>query len=423
VTTFSEPVQSTSAGFLKWLTPRRLRAQAIVVALCLWGVCAVDYATPGLFDRAGNIKFQDFLPIFISARLIARHRSAALYDYALEQREVEQITGRSTSVRVPNFYGPQVGLLFVPLATLPFLTAASVWVALSLLIYFVCVFAVLKRCPSLAAHSGLVWLSAIAFPPLFHLFVRAQLSALPLACFTAASLAFHSRKPLLAGVALGLLMLKPQFLVALPLIFLLARSWSSLAGLLLSAAAQLGVARICFGPGVMHGYFDMLLHPARWIATAELTLAPIQMHSLRSFWSLLVPWPSIALLLYVLSSLFVIAFATSIWNSKRPLPVRFSALVLAAVLTNPHLLVYDLLVLAVVILLLADYALSHQQERTSPPIRVLTYMAFLLPLFGPLARWTHIQLSVIAFTVLLWILWRSRADFTQPVAEFSSSCA
>ena len=169
----------------------------------------------------------------------------------------------------------------------------------------------------------------------------------------------------------------------------------------------------------MHGYFDMLFHPARWIATAELVLAPIQMHSLRSFWSLLVPWPSIALLLYALSSLVVIVFATSIWSSKRPLPVRFSALVLAAVLTNPHLFVYDLLVLAVVILLLADYALSHQEARTSPPIRVLTYMVFLLPLFGPLALWTHIQLSVIAFTVLLWILWRSRADCAQPVAEFS----
>ena len=59
-----------------WLTPRRIRAQAIVLALCLWGVCAVDYATPGIFDRAGNIKFQDFIQFPISARLIAQGRAS-----------------------------------------------------------------------------------------------------------------------------------------------------------------------------------------------------------------------------------------------------------------------------------------------------------------------------------------------------------
>ena len=56
--------------------PHRLRAQAIVLAVCLWSVCAVDFATPGLFDRAGNIKFQDFLPDYVSAQLIAHGRSS-----------------------------------------------------------------------------------------------------------------------------------------------------------------------------------------------------------------------------------------------------------------------------------------------------------------------------------------------------------
>ena len=62
----------------KWLKPSRIRAQAIVLALCVWGVCAVDFATPGLFDRAGNIKFQDFLPSYVAARLIAQGRATEL---------------------------------------------------------------------------------------------------------------------------------------------------------------------------------------------------------------------------------------------------------------------------------------------------------------------------------------------------------
>jgi alpha-1,2-mannosyltransferase len=423
VTPPAESAPSRLSGFMRWLNPRRLGAQAIVVAVCLWGVCLVDFATPGLFDRAGNIKFQDFLPVYISARLIAQHRSSKLYDQSLQQYEVEQIVGHSTPVRVPYFYGPQVGLLFVPIAMLSFLAAASVWAAVSLAFYFLCVYVLWKRCPTLAAHAGLVWLSAIAFPPLFHFFVRAQLSVLSLACFTATWLAFRSRKPLLAGVALGFLAFKPQFLVAIPLVFLLARSWTALGGLLLSAAAQLGIARICFGPALMHGYFDMLLHPARWIAAAELPLAPIQMHSLRSFWSLLIPVPAIALPLYVLTSVVAIGFAASLWRSHLSLSLRFSALTLAAILTNPHLFVYDLLVLAPVILLVADYALSHEQAPISPYLRVLAYLAVFLPLFGPLARWTHIQFSVIAFIALLWILWRSRAEDGDAIAAFTSVSA
>ena len=34
---------------------QRIRAMAIILVFCLWSVCLVDYAKPGIFDRAGNI--------------------------------------------------------------------------------------------------------------------------------------------------------------------------------------------------------------------------------------------------------------------------------------------------------------------------------------------------------------------------------
>jgi len=36
----------------------------------------------------------------------------------------------------------------------------------------------------------------------------------------------------------------------------------------------------------------------------------------------------------------------------------------------------------------------------------LLYLSFLLPLFGPLAHWTHLQLSVVVFVAIMWILHR-----------------
>src|SRR5262249_31592839 len=110
--------------------------------------------------------------------------------------------------------------------------------------------------------------------------------------------------------------------------------------------------------------------------------------------------------LYLLSSIAVMWMAAAIWKSEAPPNLRFSGLVLAAVLVNPHIYIYDLLVLAPVLLLLTDWTLQNNPHRFAPALAISLYFTFLLPLFGPLAFWTHLQISVPAFTALLWILWR-----------------
>ncbi|HET9307116.1 MAG TPA: glycosyltransferase family 87 protein [Candidatus Sulfotelmatobacter sp.] len=403
--------------FARWLTLRRLRAQATVLALCLWGVCAVDFATPELFDRAGNVKFQDFLPFYISAQLIAQHRAVELYDSQTTQREMLAIVRDPTRVRLTYLYGPQVGLLFLPLAKLSFSAAARIWVSISVLIYAACIYALWRCCSNLRAYPGTVAIAALAFPPLFHFFVRGQFSPIILTCFVAAFLALRANRPWLAGIAFGCLILKPPFLVAIPLIMLLAQAWKISAALIASAAAQLALTRLYFGHEVMLSYLDLFQHPSRWLAEAELNLAPIQMHSLRSFWSLLISPPAAALVLYLLCSIAGIAIAVAIWKSPLPLPLRFSALTFAAVLVDPHLFIYDVLVLAPALLPLADWTLVNEHHVLTPPLRVLAYLAFILPLFGPISRWTHLQLSVVVFAALLWTLHRVTAGHKLALTE------
>jgi hypothetical protein len=412
----AQPAPASIASLAAWLTPNRIRAQAIVLAFCLWSVGVIDFATPGLLDRAGNIKFQDFLPQYISAQLIAQGRATELYNEQVTAAATQAVVHQPIHVRLPNLYGPQLGLLFLPLSRFPFPAAALIWATASLLIFVGCVYLMWRSCSSLRSHAGTVALCAIAFPPLFHFFVRAQTSALLLACFTLAFFAFRADRGWLAGIALGFLIFKPQFLVAIPLVLLLSQAWKPLSGLVASAAAQLLFARIYFGPTVMRAYFDTLRHLSQTINASELSLAPIQMHSLRSFCTLLIPSAEIALALYILSSIAVIAMAAVIWKSSVPLALRFSALTLAAVLVNPHLFVYDLLVLAPALLLLLDWTLSNGQPSSSAPLPLLLYLAYVLPLLGPLSRWTHIQLSVPAFAALLWILWRHTLTPTHTLA-------
>jgi alpha-1,2-mannosyltransferase len=404
-----------------WLTPRRIRAHAIVLAACLWGVCAVDYARPGIFDRAGNIKFQDFIQFPIAARLIAQGRASELYDDRVLADGIRATVGRETGVYLQYLYGPQVALPFIPLLRLSFLVQAGIWVTVSVLIYFGCVYLLWRGCSGLRPYPALVSVCALAYPPLFHFFVRGQLSAVVLVCFTGACLAFLAGRDWLTGIALGFLVFKPQFLVAIPLVLLLAQAWKMFAGLAVSAAAQLAFICLYFGSAVMHPYLGRLLHSAGQPGTTELMFSPIQMHSLRTFWALLIPWSHGVWALYILSSLAVVVMAASVWKSSAPRALRFSALVLAAVLVNPHLYIYDLLALVPALLLLADWALNNSQDTAAPALRLLLYLAFVLPLFGPLSRWTHVQLSVPVFVALLWTLWRHAVTTSHKVASNESA--
>jgi hypothetical protein len=91
--------------------------------------------------------------------------------------------------------------------------------------------------------------------------------------------------------------------------------------------------------------------------------------------------------------------------------VRFSALLFATVLVAPHLTVYDLVILAPALLLLSDWLMSAVPKRATAQIGTALYCVYMFPLLGPLARWTHLQLSVIAMAAVMLLLWReSRVD-------------
>jgi hypothetical protein len=142
-----------------------------------------------------------------------------------------------------------------------------------------------------------------------------------------------------------------------------------------------------------------------------------QTHSLRSFWSLLLPWPRVAFVLYVASALAALVLAVRVWKSGASMPVRFSAVLLATILVSPHLTVYDLTILAPGFLLLGDWALANREQPIALRVLQLLYLCYPLFLIGPLARITHLQLSVAAMTALLWICWQISSRKWSPGAH------
>jgi hypothetical protein len=386
-----------------WITAKRLRAHAFLLALCLWSVYLWNVATPGLRDRAGNLKGTDFLHLYTLGSLAAAHRGADLYNMPVQSELAVHLVPAAAGILYLPLYPPQVSIFFAPFARLPYPWALALWLILSALIYALCCYAVWRACPGLRERAPTVLILALAYPAFWHLIAWGQTSALALLCFALAFFALRNQCEFLAGLALGCLIFKPQLGVAAAILFLVTLRWKIIAGAILSAAIELIPACLYYGPEPLREWLRVLRSVPRALALFEPRL--YQTHSLRTFWTMLIPWPSASLALYLASALLVSAWLVACWRSRLPLPLRYSALLLATVLLSPHLSVYDLVILAPAFLLFSDWIVNNPDHPAIPYFKLLLYLAFALPLLGPLARWTHIQLSVPVMATLLYGIW------------------
>ncbi|HEX4485120.1 MAG TPA: glycosyltransferase family 87 protein [Terriglobales bacterium] len=379
---------------MNWLTINRIRTHGLLLAVCLWGIYAADMGTPGLLDRNGLIKGTDFLHFYTLGKIALLGRSDLLYDMRGQNELVQRFVPEAAKSYYVSLYGPQVSLLFALPAKLSYETALAIWLLLNAGIYAACCFAVWRRCPTLRNEPWTVFILAAAFPGFFHLIAWGQTSGLVLLCFTLAYLALEKKRKFLAGLTIGCLVFKPQLGIAAAVVFLL--EWRIVAGAIISAATQLSVGWLHYGPAAMRQYSEALKHLRQIMPLLE--PRPYQMHSVRAFWSLLLPWPQAALALYVLTGIAVLAISVMLWQREPSLQIRFAGLLLATILVAPHLTVYDLVILAPAFLFLANQVLRETGW--------LIYACYALFLLGPLTKFTHVQLSVPAMFALLWICYR-----------------
>jgi hypothetical protein len=94
------------------------------------------------------------------------------------------------------------------------------------------------------------------------------------------------------------------------------------------------------------------------------------------------------------------------WMTPGPLTVRWGLVVLLAVLSSPHLVSYDLVLLTVPLLLFADWAVQHVDDWQQPRVVVTMLLVYLAPFSSNFARLIQVQLSVVAMALLAWWIYR-----------------
>jgi len=389
-------------GFSADLTRKRVRGHAALLGLVLWGAYAFNLATPGLIDREGQLKGADFLHEYVLGNIARMHAGGLLYD-AHRQAYLGQllIHGVPGETYLP-VYGPQYSLVFLPFAWMSYGWAATAWMATSALAYSFCCWLLLRSCVHLRDDPTTIFFLAAAFPGFFYLIASGQNSVMALIAFTAAFFCFRAKRTLLAGMALGLLMYKPQFGVMAAVLFVLTLEWKVVVGALITGGGQLAAGALYYGRSALHEYFAGLVHLNQNASALEPHLD--RMHSLRSFWQLLLPWQGIASVFYAITALAVVVITIWCWRSKARVELRYAVFLIGSALVDPHLTDYDLVILMPALLSIGEFVLLAPEAPERDVARLLTYVAYVLPLFGPMLRVVHVQLSVPAYAGLFLVV-------------------
>jgi hypothetical protein len=141
---------------------------------------------------------------------------------------------------------------------------------------------------------------------------------------------------------------------------------------------------------------------------------PFNSHSLRAVTRLLPN--AIGLPIWLVLSGIVLWCTVRVWKSDAPLRVRLGVVMLAALLVNPHVIIYDVTLLALPLLWFAAYMLEPPRQEGAPAFGVLVYWIF-AALLIPTARVIGIQTSVPLMMVLLVWMAREATKNATPVSQ------
>ena len=304
-----------------WLTHERVRGYALLLVLASLVLAGVS------FWRAMPPGTTDFLAFWGAGQLTAAGDPAAAYDLAAQQR-VQSATGSSGWFAFVN--PPPFLFVVAPLGVLPLPIAWVAWVALT---WGLWCWVGIRAFPRL-------WPLVLAYPGALIAAGHAQTGLLTGALLV---LAAHelSRRPRIAGVAIGALVIKPHLAVLAPFWLAAGGRWRAFAAAGLTAAGLLAAAWLTFGTATMLAYTDS------WAASRQLVerLDPAFMLRMSTAFAQLrlLMGDGIALVGAGLSAALALAVALTGWRRVPGDTSAVAAAVLAATaLASPYLFNYDL---------------------------------------------------------------------------------
>jgi hypothetical protein len=358
---------------------------AYIVVAWIWlsdGFQSVDFTA---FWSASYLAINDApIAVFDAEKMSAAHRAAIPdSEYTFEW-----------------FYPPTFLLFVLPLALLPYALSYLVWTVFT---YLALNFALSKFIATRWAFFGL-----LAFPGVLMNALTGQNGLLVAALFTLACFTLDKR-PVVAGILIGLISIKPQFGVLWPVALLCGRHWSAFASATVSTVALATIALIVFDVEL---WVEFLKRIASVQQNTDSGLTDwIKLPTVYGSGRLLGFGAAPSYTLHLIIAAGAIILMGLAWAKHTPIEIRASLLALATLIVLPRLFFYDLALLALPISLMTVTGLKSGWR---PYERPLLLLAWLTPLIGLiLAIALKVHLTPIVLASLLFAAWQRSVPETK----------
>lgn len=389
-------------------TARMLAVLAIFFAVVSVGGYLYTMSWSAPFPRDGTtlVAGRDFLNFWMYGRAAPTADPSRFYDLAVYHRALETLLG-------PNYpgqnwsYPPSIFFVAAPFGLLGYLQALLMWTLASGALFF----AIARR--HVADNRLLI---ALALSPAVILCLMSGQSSLVTAAMLVMIFAWLDRRPVAAGILIGLLTLKPQLGVLFPVMLIASGRWRVFASATITVLALVAATAIVFGPQVWIDFVAKGL-PANNLVLAdpERIATPYYPTVFMNLRGIDLPY-SIAMAVQLCFTAFAIAAVFWTFRYRRDAdPLWLMALFLAcSVSAVPYMLSYDTLALTfAALLLLGTGALDTNGRR-------FVQLAYWLPVIQiGLGNWHIPGPALIAPAFAAYALARLRASEASPALAIS----
>lgn len=356
----------------------RLRLLAMAVSFCF-----LFLVVTALVTMLRDPYQMDFISYWAAGKLALAGQAPLAYDFAAHRAVELQAT---LVAGIPFGYPPGFLVIAGPFALLPYPQAAALWVVLTWAAYAA---AVRVWAPKA------FWL-AMAMPHLLINAITGQAGFLIAALFIA-GMTLLPKRPLLGGILLGLMVVKPQLGIVLPFALAAGREWRAFAGAALSSVGFLLLGLLVFGwPSYQ-----------AWLGNAQL-YSSVVADGLAGWQRMASVYAALrfdglgaapAWIAQAVVAVIVVAAACLIWRRTRDPGARASALAAATALATPYLFGYDTLLLVMPLVWLVA-------RGRNPPLLALCWALMLFGLMQALGWVGGPNLRPLVPIFLLALTWR-----------------
>lgn len=370
-----------------WLTPQRVRIySATILTASLIYLLRSAWHDWTLFGQPNGF---DYAVFWVASRLTLDGTPLLAYSYESLSRVA--LTISPTIVKLgPWFYPPNFLLLVRPLALIPCQLGYPIFAITTTALFVM----LMRR----LAPMREAWWPILGFTGIWLNVAQGQNAALT-ATLVLLALVLLEKRPVLAGICIGLLSIKPHLAVLFPIALACGGMWVAFASAAVTATVFTAISVFVFGTAIIPVFLHGLALASWAVESGEL---PWQ-QTTSIFATLRALHVSVGPAYFVQACGAVAAVACVVWvwrRSRSPIS-RATSLIAGTLMTSPYLFNYDTIWLAIPIAMISVDSIRNGWLKGE---REIVVAAWLYPAIGTLSGYLlHFGLGPFVFAALMFV--------------------